>query len=96
MIIQVEVIWSVTLYSVVVEYQHFGEPCFLHLQGKMNDTRKGAYIYMDMEYKMGQSPANDRNQERTEILALYCTGPTATGTYGYRKLYSVTIQKTST
>jgi hypothetical protein len=33
--VQVDVFWSVTLYSVVVGYQPFGEPCCLHLQCEM-------------------------------------------------------------
>jgi len=31
--IQVEIFWAVTLYSVVVGYQHFRRPCCLHFQG---------------------------------------------------------------
>jgi hypothetical protein len=33
--IQVEVFWVVTPCSDVVEYQRFGEPCYLHLQGEV-------------------------------------------------------------
>jgi hypothetical protein len=33
--IQVEVFWVVTPCSVVVGYQHFGGPCYLHLQGEV-------------------------------------------------------------
>jgi hypothetical protein len=40
--IHVEVFWVVMLCSVVVGYQHFGEPCFLHLQGEVNGAGKGA------------------------------------------------------
>jgi len=32
-VLRVEVFWVVTQCSVVVGYQRFGGPCFLHLQG---------------------------------------------------------------
>jgi hypothetical protein len=37
-------------YSVIVGYQHFGAPCFLHLQDEANGTGKGG-IDIGMEYK---------------------------------------------
>jgi len=39
---EVKVFYVMTLYeySDVVGYQHFGEPCYLHLQGEVNGARK--------------------------------------------------------
>jgi hypothetical protein len=38
--IHVEVFWVVTPYSVVIGYQCFGAPCYLHLQGEINGAGK--------------------------------------------------------
>jgi hypothetical protein len=40
LVIKVEVLWVVTLCSIVVGYKWFGGPCCFHLQGEVNGTGK--------------------------------------------------------
>jgi hypothetical protein len=44
-ILNVKPMGAITPYSVAVGYQYFGENYCLHLQGEVNDARKGSLSY---------------------------------------------------
>jgi hypothetical protein len=54
--IQFMVFWVMMLFSVVVGYQFFRWPCYLHLEDEVNGTGKG-YIDIGREYKRGRDHA---------------------------------------
>jgi hypothetical protein len=64
---QVEDLWVLMPYSVVVVHQHFGGPCCLHLQGEMNGTGK-----KDINIGMGYMRGGSKVLQNLGILLQHC------------------------
>jgi hypothetical protein len=70
--IQTEVFWVVMLCSVAGEYECFGEPCCLHLQGEVNGAGKEG---TDIGTVYKRQIHCDLNQPLTQVAFLSFIGP---------------------